>query len=54
MIGHFEEKIENKYSVLYGVDENEEVSKKYDDVWEGVKKEIKAISGDEKVEHGND
>ena len=37
MIGHFEE---NKYLVLDDVDENKEVSMKYEEVWEGVKKEI--------------
>ena len=37
IIGHFEEKNENKYSVLDAVDENKEVSKKYEKVWEGVK-----------------
>ena len=36
MIGHFEEKSENKYLVLYDVDENKEVSKKYEEVWENV------------------
>ena len=38
MTGHFEEKNGNKYLVLDGVDENKEVSKKYEEVWEGVKK----------------
>ena len=38
MTGHFEEKNENKYLVLDDVDENKEVSKKYKEVWEGVKK----------------
>ena len=38
MISHFEEKNENKYLVLDDVDENKEVSKKYEEVWEGVKK----------------
>ena len=38
MIGHFEEKRRNKYLVLDDVDENKEVSKKYEEVWEGVKK----------------
>ena len=38
MIGHVEEKNENKYLVLDNVDENKEVSKKYEEVWEGVKK----------------
>ena len=32
MIGHFEEKNENKYLVLDDVDENKEVSKKYEEV----------------------
>ena len=37
MIGHFEEKNKNSYLVLDDVDENKEVSKKYEEVWEGVK-----------------
>ena len=41
MTGHFEEKNENKYLVLDNVDENKEVSKKYEEVWEGVKKKLK-------------
>ena len=54
MIGHFEEKNENKYLVLDDVDENKEVSKKYEKVWEGGKKEIETINGAEKVEHAKD
>ena len=50
MIGHFEEKDENKYLVLDDVDENK-VSKKYEEVWEGVKKEIETINGGEKIEY---
>ena len=34
---------ENKYLVLDVVDENKKVSKKYEEVWEGVKKEIEAM-----------
>ena len=37
MIGHFEEKSGNKYLVLDDVNENKEVSKKYEEVWKGVK-----------------
>ena len=33
MIGHFEEENRNKYLVLDDVDENREVSKKYEEVW---------------------
>ena len=54
MIGNFEEKNENKYLVLNDVDENKEVSKKYEEVWEGVKKEIETINGGKKVEYGKD
>ena len=53
MIGHFEEKNENKYLVLDDVDENK-VSKKYEDVWEGAKKEIETINDGEKIEYGKD
>ena len=33
MIGHFEEKNENKYLLLDDVNENKEVSNKYKDAW---------------------
>ena len=48
MIGLFEGKNENKYLVLDDVDENKEISKKYEEVLEGVKKEIETINGGEK------
>ena len=54
MIGHFEEKSGNKYLVLDDVDENKEVSKKYEEVWEGVEKEIETLNGGKKVEYGKD
>ena len=43
MIGHFEEKNGNKYLVLDDVDENKEVLKKYEEVWEGIKKKLKPL-----------
>ena len=43
MIGHFEEKNGNKYLVLDVVDENKEVLKKYEEVWEGIKKKLKPL-----------
>ena len=52
MVGHSEEKNENKYLVVDDVDENKEVSKKYADVGKGVKKEIETINGGEKIEYG--
>ena len=48
MIGHFEEKSENKYLVLDDVNKNKEVSEKNEEVWEGIKKEIETINGDKK------
>ena len=54
MIGHFEGKNENKYLVLDEIDENKEVLKKYEEVWEGIKKEIETINGGEKIEYGKD
>ena len=50
IIGHFEGKNENKYLVLDDVDENKEVSKKYEEVQEGIKKVIETINGGEKTE----
>ena len=54
MIGHLEEKNEDKYLLLDNVDENKEVSKKYEEFWEGVKKEIETINGGKKVGYGKD
>ena len=59
MIGHFEcnsieEKNKNKYLVLDDLDENKEVLKKYEEVWEGIKKEIETINGGKKIEYGKD
>ena len=56
MIGHFEcnsvdEKNRNKYLVFDNdIEENKEISKKYNEVWESVKnKKIEAISGGNKT-----
>ena len=42
------------YLVLDDDDENKEVSKKYKEVWDGIKKEIETINGDKKIEYGKD
>ena len=34
---------------MVDVDENKEVSKKYEQVWDGVKKEIKMINGGKRI-----
>ena len=54
MTGHFEEKNGNKYLVLDDVDKNKEVLKKYEEIWEGIKKEIETINGGEKIQYGKD
>ena len=54
MISHFEEKNGHKYLVLDDIDENKEVSKKYEEVWDGIKKEIETINGGKKIEYGKD
>ena len=54
MIGQFEEKNENKYLVSDDVDGNTEVSKKFEEIWKGVKKEIEAISDGQKIEYQKD
>ena len=54
MIGHFKEKNKNKYLVLDDTDENKEVSKKCEAVWEGIKNEIEAINGGKKIKYAKD
>ena len=54
MIDHFEEKNGIKYLVLDDVDENKEVLKKYEEVWEGIKKETETINGGKKTDYGKD
>ena len=42
-------RFEIKYLVLDDADEKKGVSKKYKEVWEGVKKEIRTINGGKKM-----
>ena len=44
------EKNENKYLVLDDIDENKEVSKKYEEAWDGIKKDIETINRGERVD----
>ena len=53
--GFIEEKNRNKYLFLDdSVDEEKEVSKKYSDVWDGIKNEIKTINGSKENDCGKD
>ena len=53
--GYVEEKNGNKYLIFdYSVNKNTGLLKKYTDVWNGIKNEIKAINGGEKNNYGKD
>ena len=43
----------NKYLIFDSVDENIEVLKKYSDVWDGIKYEIKKINGGKENNYRN-
>ena len=45
--GYIEEKDTNKYFIFDSTDENKELLKKYNDVWNGIKDKIKEVSSDE-------
>ena len=54
VIGHIEENNGNKYLVFDSTDENKEVLKKYTELWDGIKNEIKTINGSKIGEYGKD
>ena len=54
MIGHFEEKNGYKYLILDDVNERKEVSKKYGEIWDGIKKETETINDSKKIKYGKD
>ena len=41
--GYIEEKGVNKYLIFDSTDENKELLKKYNDVWNGIKNKIKEV-----------
>ena len=45
--GYIEERNGNKYLIFDSTDENKELSKKYNDVFNGIKDKIKEVCGDE-------
>ena len=45
--GYIEEKGVNKYLIFDSTDENEELLKKYNDVWNGIKSKIEEVSSGE-------
>ena len=53
--GYIEEKNGNKYLIFDdSVNENKGLLKKYADVWDGIKNEIKAINGCKENDYGKD
>ena len=53
--GYIEEKNRNKYLILDdSVNENKEVLKKYTELWDGIKNEIKTINGGKENHYGKD
>ena len=45
--GYIEEKGVNKYLIFDSIDENKELLKKYNDVWNGIKNKIEEVSSGE-------
>ena len=45
--GYIEEKSVNKYLIFDSTDENKELLKKYNDVWNGIKNKIEEVSSGE-------
>ena len=52
--GHIEEKNGSKYLVFDSTNENIKVFKKYTELWDGIKNEIKAINGGKENNYGKD
>ena len=52
--GYFEEKNENKCLIPDSTNKNKEVSKKYAELWDGIKNEIVTINGGKPGEYGKD
>ena len=52
--GYIEEKNGNKYLVFDSTDENKELLKKYTDVWNRIKNEIRAINVGKENDYGKD
>ena len=51
--GYIEEINENKYLIFESIDENKELLKKYNDVFNGIRDEIKTINGGKENDYEN-
>ena len=54
MIGHFEEKNEISIQSWMMQMKTKKFQKKFEEVWEGVYKQIETINGGQKIEYGKD
>ena len=52
--GYIEEKNRNKYLTFASTDKNKEVLKKYTELWDGIKYQIKTINGGKPIQYGKD
>ena len=52
--GYIKDENENKYLIFDSTDENKELLKRYTDVWDGIKNEIKTINGGKENDYGKD
>ena len=52
--GYIEEKDANKYLIFNSADENKEILKKYNEVFDGIRDEIIAINGGKEVDYEKD
>ena len=55
VVKNWQKRLQRDWLLLHRLcDKYKEVSKKYEKVWEGVKKGIETINGGKKVEYGKD
>ena len=53
-MGYIEEKNGNKYLTFVSTDKNKEVLKKYTQLWDGIKYQIKTINGGKPIAYEKD
>ena len=54
LIGHIQEKNQSKYLIFDSANENKEVLKKFNELWDEIKNEIETINGCKTDEYDKD
>ena len=54
LIGHIQEKNQSKYLIFDSTNENKEVLKKFNELWDEIKNEIETINGCKTDEYDKD